>query len=142
MFGCKRRRIARAFTLVELLTVISIIGVLAAILMPVVSNAIDSAKKLRASRNLRQIAMSYVSFSLKGKNRELKACQSAAEWAGLLSKHEELNVASMFFLGDDYLVESTNRPVPKAIGFVRDGQWRLNPEFENFPLSVVVIAGI
>jgi prepilin-type N-terminal cleavage/methylation domain-containing protein len=138
MFGVRRR----AFTLVEILAVISIIGVLAAIVMPVISSTIDRARKLKASKNLQQIAAAYASFSLKGKNNELYNCKNAAEWAELIAEHEGLNVASLFIMSDDYLVESTNRSIPKTIGIMKDWKWHPNPEFKNFPMSVVVISGI
>ncbi len=44
-----------AFTLIELLTVIAIIGILAAILIPVVSAVRDSARSAQCQSNLRQI---------------------------------------------------------------------------------------
>jgi len=44
-----------AFTLIELLTVIAIIGILAAILIPVVSKVRDSARQSSCISNLRQI---------------------------------------------------------------------------------------
>ncbi|MDR1413668.1 MAG: type II secretion system GspH family protein [Puniceicoccales bacterium] len=131
-----------AFTLIEMLTVISIIGILAAILMPIIGNAIGEAKKLKVSKGLQQIAMAYASLSLKGFARELNGCENAAQWAGVFSKYEEMNTASMFIAGDDYLVETERNPLPKTIGLVKNGTWQMNPEFENFPLSVVVIAGI
>ncbi|MDR1173486.1 MAG: type II secretion system GspH family protein [Puniceicoccales bacterium] len=135
-------RRSRGFSLVELLTVISVIIILAAILMPLVGNAINDAKKLRASKSLQQIATAYVSFSLKDHFRELNNCKNAAEWAGTLSKHEELNVASVFIFNDDYLVESNRKATPKTIGIRKNDQWSINTDFENFPLSVVVISGI
>ncbi len=44
-----------AFTLIELLTVIAIIGILASILIPVVSSVRDSAARANCASNLRQI---------------------------------------------------------------------------------------
>jgi general secretion pathway protein G len=48
-------RMRRGFTLVELLTVIAIIAVLAGILFPVFANAKNAAKKTQCISNLRQI---------------------------------------------------------------------------------------
>lgn len=47
----------QAFTLVELLTVIAIIGILAAILIPTVAKVRLSARKAQSTSNLRQVAL-------------------------------------------------------------------------------------
>jgi len=47
-----RGNFSRAFTLVELLTVIAIIGILAAMLLTVLSSAVNSAKKARAKMEM------------------------------------------------------------------------------------------
>ncbi len=53
------RQGSSAFTLIELLTVIAIIGILAAILIPVVSSVRESARASQCSSNLRQIATTF-----------------------------------------------------------------------------------
>lgn len=59
----------RAFTLIELLTVIAIIGVLAGIIIPVVGSVRKSAKKSQCLSNVRQIGIGMKMFSNDNRNR-------------------------------------------------------------------------
>ncbi|MEY4489442.1 MAG: hypothetical protein RIQ79_1950 [Verrucomicrobiota bacterium] len=53
----------KAFTLIELLTVIAIIGILAAIIIPVVGKVRNTAQSARCISNLRQIGQEIVLFA-------------------------------------------------------------------------------
>lgn len=58
-----------AFTLIELLTVIAIIGILAAILIPTVGKVRASARKVQCVSNERQIALACLSYAYENKGR-------------------------------------------------------------------------
>jgi len=69
-----------AFTLVELLIVISIIGILVALTMPAVNSARESARRAKCSNNLHQMALGCL--ALESKYQYLPGGGWGWQWAG------------------------------------------------------------
>ena len=63
MFNTIRGARRRAFTLIELLIVISIIAILAAILFPVFARARENARRTSCLSNLKQISLAFIQYS-------------------------------------------------------------------------------
>ncbi len=73
------------FTLVELLTVIAIVGVLAAIMIPVVGKVKESARNAECLSNLRQVHVRYSSFVADNRGRIPIAQKSGWDWRHILN---------------------------------------------------------
>lgn len=67
--ACPRRILSHAFTLVELLTVIAIIGILAALILPTVGKMRQSARSAQCKSNLRQIGIAAALYSADNKQQ-------------------------------------------------------------------------
>lgn len=87
---------ASAFTLIELLTVIAIIGVLVAVILPVVGSVRDRAKTAQCSSNLRQLALAGLMFAQSNKGM-LPANQMPGQtgnWAQKIAPYLEMDQVS------------------------------------------------
>lgn len=82
------RRHRSAFTLIELLTVIAIIGILAAIIIPTVGSVRETAKASACISNLRQVGLSAILYSNDNKGRLPDAgANNDPQWARTLSAY-------------------------------------------------------
>lgn len=77
----KRTKLNKGFTLIELLVVIAIIGILAGILLPVLSRARESARKTQCASNVKQIGMGLIMYA--NENNEQFPSSSASAMLSL-----------------------------------------------------------
>ena len=133
----KRREARKAFTLVELLIVISIIGVLAAMVMPAISNAMGFANKARSMNNARAIAQAW-SQAARGEKSKPVYGETIYDWAFELAKRADLNDPAFWILDfdpkvGDKIAMGATRPI--NVGDKIGPNWKISEEFKAFPIS-------
>ncbi|MEM9414684.1 MAG: prepilin-type N-terminal cleavage/methylation domain-containing protein [Planctomycetota bacterium] len=128
----------RAFTLVELLVVISIIALLVAILLPALGAAKTSAKNLQCTSNLHQIGIGALSYaadfkdilppaSIGGKPTDIKYTSGAEVWDIRFAVRDYIDFNIMQCplspAQIDLLVEPGVRVIESNYGFYWNWQW-------------------
>ncbi|RRJ97638.1 type II secretion system protein [Opitutaceae bacterium TAV4] len=140
----------RAFTLVELLTVIAIIGVLAGILIPTVAAVRNTARTAQCASNLRQIGMASILFAedhkgkftsgrlynstedaepgLKeyfdgNKNHSVFTCPTLAHYGVVHTYSQVTTTSSRTQFGQNVLVYRHKVEHPTRTAWIMDGKW-------------------
>lgn len=117
------------FTVIEMITVIAIVAILLAVLTPVVSNMMGSARRSSDSNNLRQLAMAYIAnVNESGASRSV-SFTSLNDWAVALAQAGNFNEPALFFVQGDPAITGT-LPTKVHTGGTVDSA------FGAFPLSV------
>jgi len=130
----------KAFTLVELLTVIAIIGILAALIIPAVGSVKTKANQAKSSSNMRQIALGYNNYSTSGSRtrnireggfsaEDNRQASSPKEFANVLAYHVDLSDAALWFISSDERQDQIDQ-LPTFVGSrAADGGWNENADW-------------
>lgn len=137
-------RLDRGFTLLEILAVVAIFAMLAAVLVPIVGKAMDSARKSTVSNNLRQIALAYSNL-LNSDDRQIANGKGTLhDLVGVLAEKADLNDPQLWIIKEDPIVERSCIPFPTHVAFPakHSSNWELDKIFKDSPLSITLVKGI
>jgi len=119
------------FTLVELLTVIAIIGILAGLLFPTIGEVLKDAKKTVSLNNLGQIAKSHYTIAMAsarpkviGIDRTGTNVRNTNEWAIDLAKKGGVNQSIMYFTGNFQPATEIHELIYNSIKKIPNGDFK------------------
>jgi prepilin-type N-terminal cleavage/methylation domain-containing protein len=137
-----------AFTLIELLTVIAIVGILAAVIIPTVGKVRETAQRTVDANNLREIVKAAQLYAADNNDRlpdplTIRAQfpglgQGAYAWAGALAQRGILTDPTLYFAKND---PQFNGVYPTAI-VSPNSRSALDASFENRVLSYEFVGGL
>lgn len=146
------------FTLVELITVITIVGILAALLYPTITSIMNQAKRAESSNNLSQIALAYVQYRSDHNGRNLPLHLSKNPSSGQDAHFEAtsvyhlayefawrgyLNEGAIYQIKSDRHVELKGiAPLAVAERDSTDSPWVLSQSFAQAAVSFDLVAGL
>lgn len=143
-----RRHPALAFTLIELLTVIAIIGILAAILIPTIGKVRETAQRTVDANNLREIGKAAAIYAADNKDtlpnpdsNKVTGSSKYLVWYGLVAKYGSLNDPALFVSKLDNAIDPTVN-FPTTV-LDRTDSTKLDPTFSGLrTLSFNVVGGL
>ncbi len=124
---------SKAFTLIELLIVISIIALLTAILMPALGAARSQSRALACKSNLRQLVIANIGYATENDGFYVPAASDMWDNAGLHRWHGQRDALDEPFdplrgplIG--YLADGRVKECPLKVEFVKGQDWNTNFE--------------
>ena len=139
LVGMKRKR--SAFTLLELLMVLGVMGLLMSVLLPAVGVVREKAQRMATGQKVRQLALGVAGFhTVTG--RPLTAANLGG-WMSRLAEATGIREGGLYIYPEDPLLAAIAEEAPPAlIERGEDMNWGPIEGFANWPVGVAVASGV
>ncbi|MDR0740091.1 MAG: type II secretion system GspH family protein [Puniceicoccales bacterium] len=136
----------RGFTLIELIVVISIIGVLMGFILPSISGVIERSRRSAAQNCLKKIADAYLMYREdKGsfvQSDGISPINTIKEFALTLAREGLLNDPNSYVFASDALAQSVNKAKRNTIvhgdGVTETDCWTSDSHADGFSVNIIV----
>jgi len=119
------------FTLIELLVVIAVIALLMAILLPALSRARESAKRIVCSGQVKQVGIAVLAYASDSANR-MPTYNSNVE----KSQPYLLNHSYALYRADPGYIDANGKPLPMKLALLYEGKFITEPKVFYCPSNI------
>lgn len=125
----------KGFTLIEMLSVIAVIAILASLIVPLGSHLLEKGRRAQAQSNLRQICQAYYSYMNETATPRVITAESVNQFAERLAQSTGLSEASLWYVSSapDVVHRKSTGELSQKVG---DTRWK------SAPISYEIASGI
>jgi len=135
------RKNLKAFSLIELLMVLGVMGILMGLLIPSVGVVRQKAQRMATGQKMRQIGLAVAAYQ--NVTGHSLSANSLGDWISRLAEETGIREGELYLFEEDPLVAATVESIPPVI--VRKSgisAWELIDEFDSLPIGVTVASGV
>jgi prepilin-type N-terminal cleavage/methylation domain-containing protein len=139
-----RRKNFSGFSLLELLTVLTIVSVFMGLLFPIGEKFVSKSRRMADATHLRQLALAYLDYISEDENnfQKFNQVKNAYDWASLLAQSGYVNDPHMYVAQQDPELACVQEFPLQIVTDSNTEPWIHNTAFRKLPISWIFITGI